>query len=128
MMWVEMIRGAYIVNNTQKTVGNLKNSLDTKAPNENSHETRGPGSPYLTQPIRTLAQAVEDLGLDRHGDLLCKGEPPVVDRAASAPGPAVVVQLTSPQIVGRTTKAVSPHLPTADTGVDGLNRKVANAK
>lgn len=127
MMWLEMLRGAYIVENTQKTVGKSTFELDTKASNEKSNEPAGPGSPYLTLPVRTLDQAVSELGLDRYGDLLRRGTPSIDEPAVASEKAAVLVHLSTPNIAGNTATA----LPTRFSQFGGNicpDRNVANAK
>ncbi len=113
--------------NIKKTVGKSIFDLDTKAPNENSRESGGPGSPYLNLPVRSLDQAVNDLGIDRHGDLLSKNQPPASTPAALPVKPAVLVHLARTKIAGATAPAVSAHFPQTDAAM-GTMRRVANAK
>jgi len=102
----------------KKGVENSEEGLDSLASNESSKESKLPGSPYLNRPLRSLTQAVAELGLDQHADLL-NGRIPNRDTA-------VLVRLPAPSSVVSNAIGTTARIGPSTYSEEEAPRKVAN--
>lgn len=120
MMWVKLLRGAYVVNNLKKDVENSESNLDISTSKEFSKESSAPGSPYLTRPLRSLDEAIAELGLDRHADLLNRDGPKAQK--------AVLLRLPAPSTFVAGTTATTSMIDIPTLPEHATIKKVANLK